>query len=74
MTNRIAKIPEILLEQENRHRQCEIRFSVATRCTQKKITGSAAEGTQRMVVISCGLGIQTVADLTGKPVIAASNT
>ena len=27
-----------------------------------------------MVVISCGLGIQTVADLAGKPVIAASNS
>ena len=32
------------------------------------------EGTEHVVVISCGLGIQTVADLTGKSVIAAANT
>ena len=32
------------------------------------------EGTEHVVVISCGLGIQTVADVTGRSVIAASNS
>ena len=32
------------------------------------------EGTEHVVVISCGLGIQTVADVTGKNVIAAANS
>ncbi len=32
------------------------------------------EGTEHVVVISCGLGIQTVADVTGKSVIAACNS
>ena len=32
------------------------------------------EGTENVFVISCGLGIQTVADLAGKPVYAASNS
>ena len=36
----------------------------------KTVTGSA----KNVIVISCGLGIQTVADLAGKPVYAASNS
>ena len=32
------------------------------------------EGTEHVVVISCGLGIQTVADVTGKSIIAAANS
>ena len=32
------------------------------------------EGTEHVVVISCGLGIQTVADVTGKSVVAAANS
>ena len=32
------------------------------------------EGTEHVVVISCGLGIQTVADVTGKSVLAAANS
>ena len=32
------------------------------------------EGTENVLVASCGLGIQTVADLAGKPVYAASNS
>ena len=32
------------------------------------------EGTENVVVISCGLGIQTIADLADKPVYAASNS
>ena len=32
------------------------------------------EGTENVVVISCGLGVQTVAELAGKPVYAAANS
>ena len=32
------------------------------------------EGTEHVVVISCGLGIQTVADVTGKSIVAAANS
>ena len=32
------------------------------------------EGTENVIVISCGLGIQTIADLADKPVYAASNS
>ena len=42
--------------------------------TEKKLQDLLPEGTENVVVISCGLGIQTVADLAGKPVVAASNT
>ena len=42
--------------------------------TENKLQDLLPEGTENVVVISCGLGIQTVADLAGKPVIAASNT
>lgn len=50
-------------------------ISYATRCTQKEnYRNLIPEGTENVVVISCGLGIQTVADLAGKPVVAASNT
>ena len=42
--------------------------------TEKKLQEMIPEGAEHVVVISCGLGIQTVADLTGRSVIAASNT
>ena len=42
--------------------------------TTKKLNGLIPEGTQNVFVISCGLGIQTVADLAGMPVYAASNS
>ena len=42
--------------------------------TEKKLQDMIPEGTENVIVISCGLGIQTVADLAGKPVYAASNT
>ena len=42
--------------------------------TEKKLQDMIPEGTDHVVVISCGLGIQTVAELTGKSVVAASNT
>ena len=32
------------------------------------------EGTEHVVVISCGLGIQTVADVSGKSIIAACDS
>lgn len=42
--------------------------------TEKKLKDMIPEGTESVFVISCGLGIQTVADLAGKPVYAASNS
>ena len=42
--------------------------------TEKDLPDMIPEGAENVVVISCGLGIQTVADLAGRPVIAASNS
>lgn len=42
--------------------------------TEKKLQDMIPGGTENVFVISCGLGIQTVADLAGKPVFAASNS
>ena len=42
--------------------------------TAKKLADLIPEGTENVVVISCGLGIQTVADLEDKPVFAASDS
>ena len=42
--------------------------------TAKKLEELIPQGTEHVVVISCGLGIQTVADVTGKSVIAAANS
>ena len=42
--------------------------------TEKKLQDLIPESTENVFVISCGLGIQTVADLAGKPVYAASNS
>lgn len=42
--------------------------------TQKDLLDMVPEGTENIFVISCGLGIQTVADLVKKPVYAASNS
>jgi len=41
---------------------------------EKGLSGMIPEGTEHIVVISCGLGIQTVADVTGKSVIAAADS
>ena len=41
---------------------------------EKSLAAMIPEGTEHVVVISCGLGIQTVADVTGKSVIAAANS
>ncbi len=35
--------------------------------TERKIKDMIPEGTENVVVISCGLGVQTVAELSGKP-------
>ena len=40
----------------------------------KNLNAMIPEDTDHVVVISCGLGIQTVADVTGKSVIAATNS
>ena len=42
--------------------------------TLKKMEDLVPEGTENIVVISCGLGIQTVADMVDVPVVAASNS
>jgi electron transport complex protein RnfC len=42
--------------------------------TEKKLQDLIPEETEHVLVLSCGLGIQTVADLAGKPVYAASNS
>ena len=42
--------------------------------TAKALKDLIPEGTENVFVISCGLGIQTVADLAEKPVFAASNS
>ena len=42
--------------------------------TEKELPDMIPEDAENIVVISCGLGIQTVADLAGRPVIAASNS
>ena len=42
--------------------------------TERKLQDLLPEGTENVIVISCGLGIQTVADLAEKPVYAASNS
>ncbi len=42
--------------------------------TEKKLQDMIPEGTEHILVISCGLGIQTIADLADKPVYAASNS
>ena len=41
---------------------------------EKGLNAMIPEGTEHVVVISCGLGIQTVADVSGKSVIAAANS
>ena len=42
--------------------------------TAKALADLIPEGTENVVVVSCGLGIQTVADLVKMPVIAAANS
>ena len=42
--------------------------------TDRKLVDLIPEGTENVVVISCGLGIQTVASLAELPVYAASNS
>lgn len=42
--------------------------------TEKKLQNLIPEGTESVFVISCGLGVQTVADMVKLPVFAACNT
>ena len=42
--------------------------------TAKQLESLIPEAAKTVVVVSCGLGIQTVADVTGKSVIAAANS
>ena len=51
-----------------------VDFLCNTTQTAKKIADAIPEGTEYIVVVSCGLGVQIVADLTQKPVIAAADS
>ena len=42
--------------------------------TEKKLADIIPEGTENVVVLACGLGIQTVADMEDLPVVAATNS
>lgn len=42
--------------------------------TERKLADLIPEGTENIFVISCGLGVQTAADLTGKRVFAAADS
>ena len=42
--------------------------------TEKKLVDMIPDGTENIVVISCGLGIQTIAGMAEVPVVAASNS
>ena len=42
--------------------------------TERKWQDMVPEGTENIFVISCGLGVQTIADMTKTPVFAAANS
>jgi len=42
--------------------------------TEDKLAGVIPEGTENVVVVACGLGVQTVADFCEKPVFTATNS
>ena len=42
--------------------------------TERKLIDVIPEGTENIVVISCGLGVQTIADMAEVPVFAAANS
>ena len=42
--------------------------------TTRKLKDMIPEGTENVVVISCGLGVQTIADMVDLPVFTATNT
>ena len=42
--------------------------------TGKKLEGILPEGTENVIVVSCGLGVQTVADMESLPVFTATNS
>ena len=42
--------------------------------TEKKLASLISQGTENVVVISCGLGVQTVADLASVPTFTATNS
>ena len=52
----------------------QVDFLCNKTLTAKKLQTMIPEGTKNVVVISCGLGVQTVADLTDKPVFAACDS
>ena len=52
----------------------QVDFLCNKTLTEKKLKDLIPEGTENVVVISCGLGVQTVADLSGKATYAAANS
>ena len=42
--------------------------------TEKKLAGLIPEGTRNVLVISCGLGVQTMADVADVPTFTATNS
>ena len=42
--------------------------------TEKKLASQIPAGTENVVVISCGLGVQTVADIASVPTFTATNS
>ena len=52
----------------------QVDFLCNSTQTERKLQGMIPEGTENVVVISCGLGIQTVAALQDIPVCAASDS
>ena len=52
----------------------KIDFLCNKHLTAKKLEALASEGVKNYFVISCGLGVQTVADLVGNPVYAACDS
>ena len=52
----------------------KIDFLCNKTLTKKALEGLIPEEAKTVVVVSCGLGIQTVADLAGKPVLAACDS
>ncbi len=69
------KFEELAKEQGKTFVGCaKVDFLCNKTTTEKKLQSVLPEGVDNIFVISCGLGIQTVADLSEKPVYAASDS
>ena len=52
----------------------EVDFLCNSVQTMKKLAEGVPEGTEYVVVVSCGLGVQTVADMASVPTLTATNS